>query len=227
MTEELLSTLVDGEVLVEADADGELSFGEEFLDNAAERTEQVERDEWRAPFADGVTQGEAFSDSFAAVAERTPELLGTYWALDDALEDVTFSELLQSLVVIDRFRYPPTETGGTPDGFLAVRGDRLPALVEFVRHGVVYVWREDCDPCDVMVEQFAELDNGVGDAVFLSVYGPPWAAELHDSFEVAGAPTTLFLANGRVDSRLMGAYEADVIETELETAKPTSVVSPD
>jgi len=227
MTDELLSTLLAGGVLVEADADGELSFGEDFLNRVTERTDRAEGDKWEQAFADGVTRGEAYRDAFAAVADRTPELLGTYWALDDALDGVSFSELLQLLVVVDRFRYPPEETAGTPEGFLAVRGDRVPGLVEFVRHGVVYVWREDCDPCDVMAEQFAELHGRTDDAVRLAVYGPPWAAELHEVFDVGGAPTTLFVANGRVDARLVGAYKAEHVASELETAKESSAATPD
>jgi thiol-disulfide isomerase/thioredoxin len=217
-----IATLLDAGVLAETDEGDTFTFDEGFLDSVEERTDRVAAGEWRDAFAANVTRGATHRDAFAAVADRTPELLGTYWALDDVLDEVSSDELLQLLVVVDRFRYPPAETGGTPEGFLAVRGDRLPALVAFVRHGVVYTWREDCDPCDVMAEQFAALDDDLMErAVCLSVYGPSWARELDDAFGVAGAPTTLFVANGRVDARLVGAYEADLVATELQTTART------
>lgn len=216
MTENLtISTLLADGVLVETDTDGELAFARDFLDSVAERTEQVRRDAWLDA---GLTRTATYQDTFAAVAEDSPRLLGTYWALDDALADVSFAELLRVLVVVDQFMHPPEKTAGGPDGFLSVRGDRVAGLSRFVRHGAVYVWRKDCDPCDVMAEQFDELAADLTeDAVLLSTYGPEWARELNDAFAVAGAPTTLFLKNGTVDSRLVGPYESHIIAAELKT----------
>jgi len=221
MTENLfISTLLNGDVIVETETAGELAFSSDFIDSVDQRTDQVQSGQWVSAFESGVTGGDTSHEVFAAVADDTPELLGTYWALDDALDDVSFTQLLRLLVVVDRFHHPPTETTGTPEGFLPVRGDRVPALVEFIRHGAVYVWRDDCDPCDVMAEQFATLDDQVTEeAVLLSVYGPDWGERLNDAFSVAGAPTTLFIAKGSVDSRLVGPYESDIIAAELETTK--------
>jgi thiol-disulfide isomerase/thioredoxin len=209
-----ISTLLAHGVLVETDADGELAFGRDFLESVAERTEQVRRDAWSDA---GLTRLAAYRDTFAAVAADSPRLLGTYWALDDALADVSFAELLRVLVVVDQLMHPPEKTAGAPDGFLPVRGDRVAGSSRLVRHGVIYVWREDCDPCDVMAGQFDELAADLTeDAVLLSTYGPDWARELNDAFAVAGAPTTLFLKNGAVDSRLVGPYESHIIAAELE-----------
>lgn len=214
-----ISTLLADGVLIETDIDGELAFSRDFLDSVDERTEQVRRDAWLDASS---THMVAHQDTFATITEDHPKLAGTYWALDDTLTDISVTELLRVLILIDRFMHPPEKTEGTPGDFLPIRGDRVAGLAKFVRYGIVYVWREDCDPCDVMAKQFAELDDDlVEDAVLLSAYGPRWARELGDAFAVAGAPTTLFLKNGAVDSRLIGPYDPHIIAAELETTGET------
>jgi hypothetical protein len=49
-----------------------------------------------------------------------------------------------------------------------------------------------------------------------AVYGDQCQRLLRDRFDVAVAPTTLFCAGGRVDSRLIGAHHQDTLASEIE-----------
>lgn len=219
-SEPLIDSLVSAGVLVEASGH-ELAFSEAFLDRVDHRTDQVtaEDENWRRAFTDSVETGVDHVAAFVELSTTHPRLVGTYWALDEYLDGVSFSELLQLLLTLDCVQNPPARTSGTPEGFLAVRGDRLAAFLPFIRYGVVYVWREECDPCDEMVRQFEQLDRSDRtDALRLSVCGPAWAELLSNEFDVAAGPTTLFIANGRVDSRLIGAHPASVISEEMRKA---------
>lgn len=219
--ETLIDSLVTEGVLVES-SESELTFTEAFLDRVDHRTDQITTgdEDWIRAFTDSVRTGAGHADSFVELATTHPRLVGTYWALDEYLHGASFTELIQLLLTLDCVQNPPARTSGTPEGFLAVRGDRLVAFLPFIRYGLVYVWRDECDPCDEMVRQFEEVDEArLTDALRLSVYGPAWAEILSTELDVAAGPTTLFVANGRVDSRLIGAHPASIISEELEKAE--------
>ena len=149
-----------------------------------------------------------------------PELLARLEILAKNLSELRFRDLLGILLVLDTLTYPPTKTDGAPKSFVSLPGDRLDKFLPFVSYGVVYVWQDDCDPCDVMVDEFGNLSaEERKDALFLAVYGPEWAEHLANKYDVAGAPTTLFIVDGNVDARLTGAHPAELLATELETVQ--------
>jgi hypothetical protein len=149
-----------------------------------------------------------------------PELQAQFLALADALPELSGDDLIRVLFVLDTVKHPPDRTDGSPDAFFPVRGDRFAIFCSFIDHGVAYVWRGDCDPCEVIVEEFGDLPQEIVDEELLvSIYGPGSPEVLYEQFDISGAPTTLFLANGDVDSRLVGAHPVSVIETEIRTAR--------
>jgi thiol-disulfide isomerase/thioredoxin len=149
-----------------------------------------------------------------------PELLARFETLAKHLSELKFRDILGILLVLDTLAYPPTETDGAPKSFVSLPADRLDKFLPFVSYGVVYVWQDDCDPCDVMVDEFGNLSAEEREnALFLAVYGPKWGEHLADKYDVAGAPTTLFIVDGDVDARLTGAHPAEVLATELETVQ--------
>jgi len=109
---------------------------------------------------------------------------------------------------------PPLE--GAPEAFLPVRGDMLQLLAQLYPQVIVYVWREECDPCDLIRGDLDDLvQPGQAGVPLLAVYGPDWAELLHETYGVVGAPSILFLIDGSVDLRLRGPHPAQVIENEL------------
>jgi thiol-disulfide isomerase/thioredoxin len=151
--------------------------------------------------------------------EEKTELLAIWDAL--AVEDGAISdeERRKLLVVVDSLLQSPP-AAGAPDGFLPIRGNRLAFFAGIYQHSVAYVWKHDCDPCDAMRENLEEVfDDPDTDVMKFAVYGPDSASFLQDTYDVAGAPTLLYLAEGTVDVRLVGLRSPDLIEVELHNLR--------
>jgi len=109
---------------------------------------------------------------------------------------------------------PPTD--GVPDSFLAVTGPALQQVLQFVEKAIIYIWRDDCDPCDIMKMEYDNIfQEPPDDLTLLAVYGSDWGSLLRSEFDIVGAPTTLFVRNSVVDARLIGAHYPKAIEHEI------------
>jgi len=154
---------------------------------------------------------EGFSDDMSVLAE--------YHALSECTDELTQSERLQVLQVLDQFR-ETSSTDGVPDGFIPVQGNRLSSLVKLTPAALVYVWRHDCEPCELVKEDLEVLiETPLEDIALFAVYGPKWASELRGVFDVIGAPTVLFFLDGKVDTRLQGPNPRRALETEIDIIK--------
>jgi len=136
----------------------------------------------------------------------------------DADFDLDGAHRPAALTTVDCVRRgePPAE--GVPDEFLPVHGDALSPLLRFSRWAIVYVWREECPPCEIMREELSRaVDTSHEGLSRFAVFGPDWSETLQKQFDVVGGPTTLLVLDGTVDLRLAGTYSADQIERETET----------
>lgn len=116
--------------------------------------------------------------------------------------------------------YRPPERDGNPDPFTPVNADVLPAVLAAATPSVVYAWKRDCPPCEVMRASLAECFRGDERPLQLfSVYGPDDPVTLSD-YQIDGAPTTLFTSGGRVQGRILGERDPDVVEAELQSVFP-------
>lgn len=111
-------------------------------------------------------------------------------------------------------------TAGVPDGFVPVMPDEIETFVSSFRASVLYCWREECDPCEVVR---ADLESLVDEGAFPAwvgrgaVYGPDGAAELSKAYDIGGAPTLLFFIGDRIDCRYVGAKDRETVARELQT----------
>lgn len=212
--ESLLATLIEDGVL--EDAGGEtLELTAEFRDRVAERRAALTS-------LDGTERANELEESVGATAAEflasdvdDPAFLARCWALSNATA-LTGAELVRVGLVLDRF-LDAVETDGAPDAFLPVRGDRLSAALALHPAAIVYVWRHDCPACDTMRESLDEVyPEPPAEISLFAVYGPEWPELLEDEYGVVGGPTTLFVLDGAVDSRLHGAHAPDVVESEAD-----------
>jgi hypothetical protein len=199
---QLLDRLVQAEILTER-ADGDAIEVSDAVETAvANRLEESE--ELVVP-----------ADCPEAIGQR-PELVAVYLSAREAEPDLSAGDLHRVTLLIDQLRrgYPPTE--GAPEGFMPIHGDRLPVYASLHAKTVAYVWDHDCDPCDLMAEELGELTPETGDETALvAIFGPDNADVLYDEYGVEGAPTTLFLLNGHVDTRLFGTSPLSDIRKHL------------
>jgi len=113
----------------------------------------------------------------------------------------------------------PAPTHGVPDGFTPIRGEEIAAFLERHPTAIVYVWGDDCEPCEAVRSDLEEMQERgtIPDSMGLAaVYGDQCQQLLGDRFDVTVAPTTLFCAGGRVDSRLIGAHHQETLASEIE-----------
>ena len=212
-------TLLSGGVLTETD-DGGVDLSPGFREAVAEgrRIAKTDSETRRAAVVERVSDEDA-ADSLLAVCEDDGLLARTLALLDRTDLDVA-DALHLSATAIDRLERPSEPSEGVPNAFVPVHGDRLPTLLELHDRAVVYVWRLDCPPCDLvretLDEQFPEHPD---DVTLLAVYGPDSAAFLQDRYDVVAGPTTLFVVDGTVDARLQGAFDGLVFENEIDVLR--------
>jgi len=159
-------------------------------------------------------------DQFARTLADDIGILAEYCTLGSFLPALSHEDLLQLLSILDlaRSSRPPSE--GVPDAFVPVRGDRMISLVRLHPAAIVYVWRHDCEPCKVVKQDFDMLLSTAPENVALyAVYGPDWAVDLDEAFDIVGAPTVLLVLEGDVDLRLQGSTPRSTLNTEIGKIK--------
>lgn len=220
--ERTLEDLVAADVLVEGGDGAELALSPSFR---AERADQVRATDALEDAALETALREE-TDGLLALPEAHRErvdLLASARSLAAFLPERPLEERLKLLPVVDQFAEPPPRESGAPAAFTPVTDRQLRTLLRTARMAIVYVWRDDCAPCDLMARTFDEVfPEPLEDVALLAAYGPE-CPEAMAALGVEGAPTVLFLLEGSVDTRLHGAQHPEAIEAELETLRSLAV----
>lgn len=213
-TEEMLDRLVDDGVIDHGD-DGRLVLTDGFRDRRhACRTELEAMDE---------DEYESTLDEFLSAVDRAVDVVDRDTVADAVAvgrtcESLDRADCLVVALSLDRFDEPP-RTDGVPDGFLPIRGREVGTFLQQNHAAIVYFWREDCAPCDLVREKLeALLDEGTipAETGLVAVYGPNSPTLLREEFEVGIAPTVLFCSDGSPDSRLIGDSSERILRREVE-----------
>lgn len=135
-----------------------------------------------------------------------------------ATTDLDPEAVAAAALALGRVEEPPAAYGA-PDGFTPIRGEEIAAFLERHPTAIIYVWGDDCEPCETVRSDLEAMqaDGEIPDSMGLAaVYGDQCQQLLRDRFDVAVAPTTLFCTGGRVDSRLIGAHHTQTLASEIE-----------
>lgn len=156
-----------------------------------------------------------------AVTEDNAEFLARVRALEDATSVTNHDVLADVSLILSWFLRSQPRQEGSPEQFLPIHGDQLPVVIQTYSPAVLYVWLDDCEPCDLIKSDFeGRLSKSIPDDVSLfSVYGPAYSEFLQERYDIVGGPMLLFVANNQIDSRLHGAHEPEVVEREMETIR--------
>lgn len=206
--EAVVADLVDRDIL-EPTADDRYAVSDEFA-AAVEST----RDRLQSSAASSYTVDE-FEVPLTA---STLDAVATVETTSTEVPDLSTKRCLDLSLVLAWFLTSVPEQEGAPEQFLPIHGEWLPLVEAMYSPAIVYIYRHDCPPCDLVRGDFEELFDPsppAGLSLF-SVYGPDATTVLKDAYDVAGGPAVLFLANGRVDTRLYGAQDPKVLAAEVE-----------
>lgn len=153
----------------------------------------------------------------AVATESDEELLATAAAVRETadLDPETAAASALALGRIDG----PLDDSGAPEGFTPIRGEEIEAFLSRNPTAVLYFWGRDCEPCEVLEEDFETLrEQGKipEDVELAAICGENCYQLVRERYEVGVAPTTIFCANGRPDSRLVGAHQPQTMISEME-----------
>lgn len=217
--EAILEALWEFGVLEPAEDDeDELAFSSAFLDRQAAWAEALSAaDDLEAEVNDGL-EDDVIAGQLTALAGENVDFLSYYLALDElADEPRPYDEQVRLVLSLYQLRDAPDHTELVPEHFINVDGDWLEVYVRSSDQAVVYVWREECDECDLVRGDFDEIfEEPSAELGLYAVFGPPHAETLHETFNIVGAPTVLFVLDGRVDARLHGPHTKEVLESEID-----------
>lgn len=216
VADRLLTSLSENGIIDVTGGDG-IVLTDEFrqaVSNTRERVARLPRSDLAEEFDTGL--GEPEMGPIFDLATDYPDFVAYFLETTTRVEGLTLEEYVKTTATVQQLdgALPPSD--GTPDGFFQVAGQQLEPLLQLNEKAVVYIWREDCDPCDLVREDLeAVLEDTPGDIALLSVYGPDCAKHLHEAYGVVGAPTVLFVRQGDVDARLRRARPRVVYEAEI------------
>lgn len=211
-----IEDLLAADVLTGTGGGNGVRISDRFID-AVETAEEtlVDADSLRERIDTTVEDGEARRSLHSLVADD-PDFVVTYLTVDRFIEAEP-EEVLRATIVLAQLERGPPPDAGSPEAFMPVHADRLETVLHFFPKAVVYIWREDCDPCDLVREDFDEMfEEPPEDLGLLSVYGPADPDVLERAFGVPGGPTVLFVQRNRVLSRLYGAHHPATLQGEID-----------
>lgn len=158
---------------------------------------------------------EGVIEPFAELGADDPRTLAELFALHDRLEPTESDDWLSLLPVLRLFRPKEMPTDGVPESFIPVPATHLPHLTRIYSPAVVYVWLDDCPPCDTVKEDLESIFEKPRGAMPFAVYGPTDQEFLGEEYDVTAGPALLFVRDGGIDSRLYGAQPEQTVESEL------------
>lgn len=223
---EAVDGLIEGGIF-EAAGEDKLTLPDSFtreVETYRKTFEKAEREEATEALTEVCGDAEAAERLYEGIGagdDRRPEFLARYAALIDRKPTLAPAQALTGTVIVGNLKCGLPRSDGVPNPFLPVRIEDLAPLVSLARRSIVYIWREECDPCDAVRRDFENIfANGPPeDLLLFAVYGAEDPELLKRRYDVIAAPTTLFTVDGRVDSRLLGAPSWRAIEVEIETIR--------
>jgi hypothetical protein len=224
-SDNLIGRLSELNVLEEEEDEQELTISAEFNSDVEEFKTVLENDESRADMLDELFEDENIIETLQSIADDDILFVSCYCALSKRATTWSQDDRIRSTIILSQLNAGFPRSEGAPDAFLPVRGDQLSTLLQLTPRAIVYVWKDDCDPCTAVKGTFEEIFEQPPENISLfAVHGPEWAEELYTEYKVSGAPTALFISQGSVDARLTGPRYQESYEGEVKKLQNMEVV---
>lgn len=216
---DIVSQLISSDILTEVEDDESFGITNEF------RTAVNKSKEWLQSADEAEIRDEIQSRGFEHTAATSLEELvepdvsfvANFLTLHAQLNNDQVDEFIPICLLLQQIDTTPPPDGGAPSMFLPIHGNQLHTVISLADNAIVYIWLDDCDPCDIMQAEYEELfDNTSNEIGLFSIYGPDWSELLQSEFDIVGGPVSLFVKNGQIDTRLYGAHRQSKLEKEIE-----------
>jgi hypothetical protein len=158
-----------------------------------------------------------YSDNPGYIHEDKIMMLSYYKALDSFLENNNNKETtIRSICGIEILQNSSSKRSGDPDYFVPSNEKILRRIVRFFPKSVIYVWKDECRPCDLVKSDLEEIFAKDYKSISLfSMPGPENSKFLYEGYDIIGAPTLLLASYGDVIYRHQGAKYKSAIESDL------------
>jgi hypothetical protein len=226
ITEQLVEKLYSVGVLAKQKKTSKLRLSPEFRDSVEAYRRKLTGDS--KPTLSKIIQERVTDDTLAAALIESnsvcQDVFPEFLALSDAANDLSEDHRFRVAITLNQFEPELPPADGCPEPFLPVHGDRLPLLTQLHSQAVVYIWRHDCDPCELIRSDLEAMINQPEMPLY-AVFGPSHAEFLSRTYDVVGGPTTLFFVSGEVDMRLQGAHPPESLYESLRRFGSDTIVT--
>jgi hypothetical protein len=209
------------EGVITSDGNGGLRLTNELrqrIDREKTRVSTFEKDEAIDELS-AVTSDTSRAERLFEACEHDDGVLAEYLALG-RFDMLSKTDRLRGLILLNSLRGQPLRDEGAPEAFVPTDGNRLPLLLQMCECAIVYIWMEDCDPCDLMKKELNHIfEESPGEFGLFAVHGPSAEEVLRDRYQVDYAPVTLYFHRGEIDVRLQGAPTSRAIENEVDNLR--------
>jgi thiol-disulfide isomerase/thioredoxin len=213
----LFEQLTDENVLVEP-RPNEFGFSEEFKDRVSVLQNRYAAGQSVGEELANLGDPERFSRLVEFLEVGDPDLASEIHALIEFLPDADIDDVVEFIHLSSQLDSKRGPSEGAPDGFLPIPVRYLRPLVACHHKTIVYVWRDECHPCDEMRRKLEiEVTPELNGLALFAVFGPEDPERLREEYQIVGGPALLFFLDGKVDARLYGNQPVAALEMEFET----------
>jgi len=99
---------------------------------------------------------------------------------------------------------------------MIINDDNFNNVIESGKPVVIDFWATWCGPCRMVSPIIEELEQTYGDRAIVGKADVEEATELTAQFGVRNIPTVVFIKDGKVVDKVVGAAGKDVFETKLK-----------
>lgn len=215
---DLLSTILDSGITSIDENTQEIRLRDSFQQTVLDNKKTIETSNFKEYQENLLGLGLTEEDlaQLQNLSEIDTEFVSIYLSLAESTTELNSDELTRLSILLQQLPDLPPQSG-TPNAFIQVPASQLELLLALKKKSIVYIWRNECESCELMKEDLNELfPKPIEELGLYAIYGPNWAEQLQDHYAVMGGPATLFFINNQVNSRLYGAHRKSKLKKEVE-----------
>lgn len=203
---------------VGTDQDGKVYLDEDFLETRdAYQLELQENHRLDTLIKEPVN--DSYADFLESVTVLDKEILSLILAVNESIpEEYDIADELNLVALLHILDHTDRDPTLIPTNFASIAPSWFEFFITVSNRTIFYIWREECPPCELVKKDLDKiLHEPPENIALLAVYGPDIDRVLREEYNIVGAPTLLFIADGEIYVRLEGPHHKEVVEKEVES----------